>query len=79
MTTKITSTQAAHLLSLIGVGHELGPDGDGNIVYGGTKLGDAMHILDMRSKLVWNGQKWLNEQAVQMLRDWADAVESLND
>ena len=79
-TTNITPHQAKRLCDLIGIGHEIAADSNGDIVYADTKLGDALDILGLHSKLVWHGTpaKWQVEPVVAMLRDWADALERLN-
>ena len=73
MTTKITPTQARLLCDLIGMGNEVGVNENGDIVYAGTRLSNALDILDMDWDVVYA------EPVVAMLRDWADALEKLND
>ena len=47
MPTNITPVQAKRLCDLIGIGHEIAADSNGNIVYANTKLGDAMQLLGL--------------------------------
>ena len=79
MTAKITPIQAAYLCRLIEAGREIGVDSEGDIVFANTKLSEAMDVLGMRRHINWDGKKWEFDSAVAMLRDWADALEKIND
>ena len=78
-TTNITPEQAKRLCHLIQTGHEIGVDSDGNIAYALTKLSQAMTLLGMDWSLNWSSKQWKTEPVVAMLRDWADALEKLNE
>ena len=78
-TTNITPAQARRLCNLIDIGHEIGMGSDGEIVYALTKLSQAMTLLEMDWSLDFSGKQWNTAPVVAMLRDWADALEKLND
>ena len=80
-TPKITPTQAMQLVRLIPIGREVGVDNEGNIVYASTELSTAMQVLGMHWQGNWDSRTstWKTVPVVAMLRDWADALEKLNE
>ena len=79
-TPNITPSQAMLLISLIPIGHEVGVDSNGDMVFAKTKLSEAMETLGLEWRLTWADKKrWEVEPVVAMLRDWSNALEKLNE
>lgn len=76
----ITPEQALLLCRLIPQGNVVGVDAKGKIVYTETKLSAAMDLLGMHRMSTWDTEtrKWSSALVVAMLRDWANALETLN-
>ena len=76
----ITPEQALLLCRLIPQGNVVGVDAKGKIVYTETKLSEAMDLLGMHRHSNWDAGKgkWSSALVVAMLRDWANALETLN-